>query len=126
MIGSMTGLQPQNTMSASDASCEILCFRFTRALAKREDSRISKRTRMTNSPYFAEVLHFLRLESEAIAQTAARLDQVQVERVIDLLAGCKGKVVISGVGKSAIIAQKIAATMTSAGTAALYLHPSDA
>jgi arabinose-5-phosphate isomerase len=54
------------------------------------------------------------------------MDPAQVERVIDLLAGCKGKVVIMGVGKSGIIAQKIAATMTSAGTAALYLHPSDA
>ena len=68
----------------------------------------------------------LRLESEAIARTATRMDPAQVERVIDLLAGCKGKVVIMGVGKSGIIAQKIAATMTSAGTAALYLHPSDA
>jgi arabinose-5-phosphate isomerase len=54
------------------------------------------------------------------------MDPAEVERVIDLLAGCKGKVVIMGVGKSGIIAQKIAATMTSAGTAALYLHPSDA
>ena len=66
------------------------------------------------------------MESEAIAQTATRLDQAQVERVVDLLANCRGKVVIVGVGKSGIIAQKIAATMTSAGTAALYLHPSDA
>ena len=45
---------------------------------------------------------------------------------MSLLAGCKGKVVIVGVGKSGIIAHKIAATMTSTGTAALYLHPSDA
>jgi len=42
------------------------------------------------------------------------------------LANCGGKVVILGVGKSGIIGQKIAATMTSTGTAALYLHPSDA
>jgi arabinose-5-phosphate isomerase len=68
----------------------------------------------------------LRIESDAIAQTATRLDPVSVERVVDLLAECKGKVVIVGVGKSGIIGQKIAATMTSAGTAALYLHPSDA
>jgi arabinose-5-phosphate isomerase len=46
--------------------------------------------------------------------------------VMSLLEGCKGKVVIVGVGKSGIIAQKIAATMTSTGTAALHLHPSDA
>ncbi len=76
--------------------------------------------------HFVEVQSMLRLESEAIAQTADRLDQAEVERVIDLLVACKGKVVILGVGKSGIIAQKIAATMTSVGTAALYLHPSDA
>lgn len=78
------------------------------------------------SNYFADVQHLLQLESDAIAQTATRLDREQVERVVNLLAECKGKVVIVGVGKSGIIAQKIAATMTSVGTAALYLHPSDA
>ena len=76
--------------------------------------------------YFADVKNLLQLESSAIAQTATRLDPTQVEQVIELLAKCKGKVVLLGVGKSGIIAQKIAATMTSIGTAALYLHPSDA
>ena len=76
--------------------------------------------------HLADIQQMLRIESEAIAQTATRLDPAQVERVVELLAACKGKVVILGVGKSGIIGQKIAATMTSAGTAALYLHPSDA
>src|SRR5882672_6697262 len=81
---------------------------------------------MTNKNYFAQVQGFLRLESDAIGQTAARLQQNEIERVVQLLATCKGKIVILGVGKSGIIAQKIAATMTSTGTAALHLHPSDA
>lgn len=76
--------------------------------------------------HLADIQQMLRIESDAIAQTAKRLDPAQVGRVVDLLAACKGKVVILGVGKSGIIGQKIAATMTSAGTAALYLHPSDA
>lgn len=80
---------------------------------------------MTTS-HLTEVQNLLQIESNAIAQTATRLEQAQVERVVNLLATCKGKVVILGVGKSGIIGQKIAATMTSAGTAALYLHPSDA
>ncbi|HEY3580432.1 MAG TPA: KpsF/GutQ family sugar-phosphate isomerase, partial [Pyrinomonadaceae bacterium] len=80
---------------------------------------------MTNS-HLAEIQNLLRIEADAIAQTATRLDAAAVERVVDLLACCEGKVVILGVGKSGIIGQKIAATMTSAGTAALYLHPSDA
>ncbi|MGB7923591.1 MAG: KpsF/GutQ family sugar-phosphate isomerase [Pyrinomonadaceae bacterium] len=76
--------------------------------------------------YFSEVVDLLRMESEAIAQTAGRLGRAEVEQAVNLLAGCRGKVVTVGVGKSGIIAQKIAATMTSTGTAAVYLHPSDA
>jgi len=81
---------------------------------------------MTSKVHFMEVVRMLRLEADAITQTATRLNQEQVEHVMTLLAECQGKVVIVGVGKSGIIAQKIAATMTSTGTAALYLHPSDA
>lgn len=76
--------------------------------------------------HLSEVQNLLRIESDAIAQTATRLDATAVEHVVELLANCEGKVVILGVGKSGIIGQKIAATMTSTGTSALYLHPSDA
>ena len=76
--------------------------------------------------HLSDVQELLQLESNAIAQTATRLDPAQVERVVDLIAACKGNVVVLGVGKSGIIGQKIAATLTSTGTAALYLHPSDA
>jgi arabinose-5-phosphate isomerase len=81
---------------------------------------------MAEENYFSQVCELLRLESEAIAQAAARLDRAEVERSIEILSACGGKVVLVGVGKSGIIAQKIAATMTSTGTAALFLHPSDA
>lgn len=81
---------------------------------------------MSSKTHFSTVQDFLRIESRAIAQTADRLDSEPVERVIKLLTNCHGKVVLLGIGKSGIIAQKIAATMTSTGTAALYLHPSDA
>jgi len=76
--------------------------------------------------HFTEFVRLLRLESDAIARAATRLTAGQVEHVISLLSACRGKVVVMGVGKSGIIAQKIAATMTSTGTAALHLHPSDA
>ena len=81
---------------------------------------------MTDQSNLSEVVSLLQLEANAIAAAATRLDQKQVSLVLNLLSGCSGKVVIVGVGKSGIIAQKIAATMTSTGTAALYLHPSDA
>jgi arabinose-5-phosphate isomerase len=75
---------------------------------------------------FLHVTSLLKLESDAIAATANRLNKDQVESAIELLSNIKGKVVLVGVGKSGLIAQKIAATMTSTGTAAVYLHPSDA
>ena len=81
---------------------------------------------MIDKSNLSEVASMLQLEAQAIAVAAERLAAAQVDRVMDLLIACTGKVVIVGVGKSGIIGQKIAATMTSTGTAALYLHPSDA
>jgi arabinose-5-phosphate isomerase len=81
---------------------------------------------MTDSSEYSHVVELLRVESDAIAKAAERLQPAQLERVLSILKSCKGKVVLLGVGKSGIIAQKIAATMTSSGTAAINLHPSDA
>ena len=66
------------------------------------------------------------MEAEAVERTASRLDAATVERAVELLAACRGKVVAVGVGKSGHIAQKVAATLTSTGTPAVFLHPSDA
>jgi arabinose-5-phosphate isomerase len=76
--------------------------------------------------HFAQVQDLLRMEAEAVAQAAARLDPASVERAIGLLAACRGKIVTVGVGKSANIAQKVAATLTSTGSPSVFLHPSDA
>jgi arabinose-5-phosphate isomerase len=81
---------------------------------------------MSEKEFFPQVVALLRMEAAAIAQTATRLDRAEVERAIALLGACKGKVVLVGLGKSGIIAHKIAATMTSTGTGAIYLHASDA
>jgi arabinose-5-phosphate isomerase len=81
---------------------------------------------MTEKNYFAQVVDLLLLEAEAIRVTTTRLDRAQVERAVTLLKDCRGKVVAVGVGKSGNVAEKIAATMTSTGTMAVYLHPSDA
>ena len=73
----------------------------------------------------ARVVSLLRLEAGAIEACAARLDPAQVARAVELLAACRGKVVLIGVGKSGLVARKIAATLTSTGTVSVYLHPSD-
>ncbi len=76
--------------------------------------------------HVARVIELLELEAEAITRAAARIRPEQLERAIDLLLACRGKVVLTGVGKSGLVARKIAATMTSTGTVAIFLHPSDA
>jgi arabinose-5-phosphate isomerase len=81
---------------------------------------------VTDSTDYSHVVELLRVEADAIEKAAARLDASQLARVLSILKSCKGKVIVLGVGKSGIIAQKIAATMTSSGTAAMHLHPSDA
>jgi arabinose-5-phosphate isomerase len=68
----------------------------------------------------------LRHEAAAIKSTAERLQPEQIKRAIEMLAGCLGKVVLTGIGKSGFIARKIAATLTSTGTRAVFLHASDA
>ncbi len=75
---------------------------------------------------FQKVIKLLRLEANAIELAANNLDQQSVEKAIRLLLDCVGKIVVLGVGKSGVIAQKIAQTLTSTGTVAIFLHPSDA
>ncbi|MBA2731307.1 MAG: KpsF/GutQ family sugar-phosphate isomerase [Acidobacteria bacterium] len=81
---------------------------------------------MTISNHFSQVVDLMLMEADAIRVTASRLKRRQVKRAIELLYDCRGKVVLIGVGKSGNIAEKIAATLTSSGSAAIYLHPSDA
>lgn len=64
----------------------------------------------------------LALEAEALAESARRLGN-EFARAVALVAESRGRVIVSGVGKSGIVARKIAATLTSTGTPATFLHP---
>ena len=75
---------------------------------------------------FSKVLELLRLEASAIERAADRLDRDSVDRAMELVSNCDSKVIVIGVGKSGVIAQKIAQTLTSTGTVAIFVHPSDA
>lgn len=68
----------------------------------------------------------LRQEAGAILAVADRLEVNRLEPAIEALLGCEGKVVLLGTGKSGIAARKIASTLTSTGTAAIFLHAIDA
>ena len=67
----------------------------------------------------------LETEAAAILALVPRLDD-QFDRAIEFLHGCRGRVILTGMGKSGIISRKIAATLTSTGTAAVFLHPAEA
>src|SRR5580692_4597429 len=71
----------------------------------------------------------VRIEAEALRALADRIGGPMAkdfQRAVDLMFGCAGRVVVTGMGKSGLIARKIAATLSSTGTPALYLHPVDA
>ncbi|TIC84590.1 KpsF/GutQ family sugar-phosphate isomerase [Crenobacter intestini] len=67
----------------------------------------------------------LKVEADAIGRLASRLGTAFVA-VIDTLLACRGRVVVTGIGKSGHIARKIAATMASTGTPAFFVHPAEA
>ena len=71
----------------------------------------------------------VRIEADALRSLADRIAGPMAKdfgRAIDVLFGCAGRVVVTGMGKSGLIARKVAATLSSTGTPALYLHPAEA
>ncbi len=67
----------------------------------------------------------LRIEAEAITGLIERLD-ARFEKAVELILNCKGRAVVTGLGKSGLIGRKIAATFASTGTPSLFLHAADA
>jgi len=66
----------------------------------------------------------LRMEAEAILGLIPKIDE-RFERAVELLRGCGGRVIVTGMGKSGLIGRKIAATLASTGTPAHFLHPAE-
>jgi arabinose-5-phosphate isomerase len=67
----------------------------------------------------------LRIEAQALQDVLARLGG-EFERAVELLFACKGRVAVSGMGKSGIVGRKISATLSSTGTPSFFLHPAEA
>jgi len=67
----------------------------------------------------------VRIEGRAVSDLEQRID-ASFARAVELIIRCNGRVIVTGVGKSGIIARKIVATMNSTGTPSVFLHPSDA
>src|SRR5271169_6165406 len=67
----------------------------------------------------------VRIEGMAVAELEGKIGE-SFARAVDLVQACRGRVIVTGVGKSGIIARKIVATMNSTGTPSVFLHPTDA
>jgi arabinose-5-phosphate isomerase len=67
----------------------------------------------------------LRIEAQAIQDVLARLD-ASFDRAVEVLFACKGRVVVTGMGKSGLIGRKISGTLSSTGTPSFFLHPAEA
>jgi arabinose-5-phosphate isomerase len=78
-----------------------------------------------DQPHLALARFVLQTEAAAILALVDRLDE-RFERAVRTLRECRGRVIVTGMGKSGIICRKIAATLSSTGTAAFFLHPAEA
>jgi len=79
----------------------------------------------TDDPYIASARRVLTIEAAAITALAARIDG-SFSAAVELLLACKGRVVVSGIGKSGHVARKTAATLASTGTPAFFVHAAEA
>ncbi len=91
-------------------------------MAMKPSGRESKAAKMEES--LADGRRVLEIEARAVEALIDRLDERFV-KAVDILVRCKGKVVVSGMGKSGQIGQKIAATLASTGTSSFFLHPAE-
>lgn len=76
--------------------------------------------------YLAIAKSVLEIESNALLDSISRLDSIQLEKIIEAIGTSRGKLVITGVGKSGHIGAKIAATLSSTGTPSVFMHPVEA
>ena len=80
---------------------------------------------MTDNEIIKTGRNVVRIESEAVASLEGSINKEFV-KAVDTIFASKGRVVLTGMGKSGLVARKIVATLNSTGTAAIYLHPTDA
>ncbi|RXJ77591.1 KpsF/GutQ family sugar-phosphate isomerase [Arcobacter sp. F155] len=68
----------------------------------------------------------LEIEANELLLAAKNIKDFDIEKAVDLVVSCKGKLIITGVGKSGLVGAKIAATLASTGTSSFFLHPTEA
>lgn len=89
---------------------------------KSDEKNFMKEKSLSDTAYAKEILF---MESEAIRNLIGRLDH-SFQKAVDLIFTCKGRVIVTGIGKAGIIGQKISATLASTGTPSYWIHSSEA
>lgn len=85
---------------------------------------VERRAEPSPAAWLGAARETLRLEANAILGLEPRLGP-SFAQAVDLLFGCRGRVIVTGMGKSGLVGRKIAATLTSTGTPSLFVHPSE-
>ncbi len=80
---------------------------------------------MKTNMIIKQAIKVLKIEAEGIAKLAERIDE-RFEKLVELIFHSKGRLIISGIGKSGLVGRKIVATLNSTGTRAFFLHPAEA
>src|SRR3954462_15210062 len=109
-------------MGATATGCR---FSTEPTLARPFELMTKDRSSGDRSDILESARRVIRMEAAAVAALESRLDQEFV-RAVETLLNARGRVIVSGIGKSGIVARKIAATLTSTGTPATFLHPVEA
>src|SRR5204862_6867340 len=115
-LGAPGAMRRTRRGATGSSRCSSVCGRSTRSQSR------PRRTSMADRSLARRVLE---TEAAAILALVDRLDE-RFDCAVQLLRQCKGRVILTGMGKSGIICRKIAATLTSTGTPALFLHPAEA
>jgi D-arabinose 5-phosphate isomerase GutQ len=76
-------------------------------------------------PYLRQAAQVLQMESQAVNDQVKLLGEEFIQ-VVDLILGCTGRVVVTGMGKSGLVGRKLSATLSSTGTPSFFLHPAEA
>jgi len=85
---------------------------------------IRRKAEPAPATWLAAARETLRLEADAIRALESRLGP-SFAQAVDLLYGCRGRAIVTGMGKSGLVGRKIAATLTSTGTPSLFVHPAE-
>ena len=81
---------------------------------------------MSQPDFIASIRRTITSERDAVSELLDRLDQDALNKACELLINCKGRIVVSGMGKSGHIGNKLAATLASTGSPAFFVHPGEA